>query len=233
MSSQSFLVDGLKQALVLILTCDEEVLKISWVSLKCSSAATVLAALTGIPIGFFIGSRNFRGKKFLTTFFNTLMALPTVVVGLTLYSLFSRQGPLGAANLLYTQTAIIIGEFILIFPVIAALTISSVQSVDKRAGITARTLGAGAGQLAFSILWEARVSLLAAVVNAFGRVIAELGIAMMLGGNIKGATRTLTTAIALESSRGEFGLAVALGFILLALALGVNVILQLLQGRTA
>jgi tungstate transport system permease protein len=143
----------------------------------------------------------------------------------------SRQGPLGSANLLYTQTAIIMGEFILIFPVIVALTIAGVQSVDERVGITARTLGAKTTQLVFSILWEARISLISAFVNAFGRVIAELGIAIMLGGNIRGSTRTLTTAIALETSRGEFALAIALGFILLFLACGVNIVLQLLQRR--
>lgn len=137
------MIDGLKQAFVLILTCDRKVIRISWVSLKCSWMATVLATVGGMPEGFLIGSRNFRGRNFLTTFFNTLMALPTVVAGLTLYSLFCRQGPLGAANLLYTQTTIIMGEFLLIFPVVVALTISSVQSVDDRAGITARTLGAG------------------------------------------------------------------------------------------
>lgn len=231
MNSQGFIIEGLKQALTLLITCDKEVLEISWVSLKCSGVATVLATLMGMPLGFLIGYKNFWGKKFLTTTFNTLMALPTVIVGLTLYSLFSRQGPLGSANLLYTQTAIIVGEFILIFPVIVALTIAGVQSVDKRVDITARTLGAKTTQLVFSILWEAKISLISAFVNAFGRVIAELGIAIMLGGNIRGSTRTLTTAIALETSRGEFALAIALGFILLFLACGVNIVLQLLQRR--
>jgi tungstate transport system permease protein len=225
----NYIGEGFLEAARLIFSLDREVIGISWVSLKCSGAAIFLATALGIPLGFIIGANNFAGKRVLITIFNTLMALPTVVVGLTLYSMFSSQGPLGPANLLYSQAAIIIGEFILAAPIVISLTISAVRSLEGRVKATAQTLGAGQWDTARAILWEARFALTAAVIAGYGRVIAELGVAMMLGGNIRGYTRTLTTAIALETSRGEFGLALALGFILLVLALGVNVMANALQ----
>lgn len=223
--------EGLEQALYLLLTGNREVMGIAWFSLKVSGLATIIATFFGTPLGFIIGSRNFPGKRIIITILNTLMALPTVVVGLTLYSLISRQGPFGPANLLYTQTAIIIGEFCLAMPIIAALTVSAVQSVESKVAATAQTLGAGAWQTAKAILWETRFGIMAAIIAGYGRVVAELGVAMMLGGNIRGYTRTLTTTIALEVSRGEFGLALALGFILLTLAFGVNILMHTVQRR--
>lgn len=221
----------MRQALWLVLTGDAEVARIAWVSLKCSIASTVVATLIGIPIGFVVGSRIFRGKNGVIAVINTLMALPTVVVGLTLYFLFSRHGPLGPANLLYTQTAIIVGEFVLACPIIASLTISAIHSVGGRVAETAKTLGVSGWLATRAVLWEARFGIMAAIIAGFGRVVAELGVAMMLGGNIRGYTRTLTTTIALETGRGEFGLALALGFVLLALALGVNVMMNVIQRR--
>ncbi len=159
------------------------------------------------------------------------MALPTVVVGLLVYSLTSRQGPLGPLELLFTPKAMIIGQFILAAPIIVALTISATQAIDPRVKITAMTLGAGPLRTAVTVLSEARFALMAAVVAGFGRVIAEVGCALMVGGNIRGYTRTMTTAIALETAKGEFAFGLALGFILLAVAFFVNILFHWLQSR--
>lgn len=178
-----------------------------------------------------VGIRNFRGKVTIRTLLNTLMALPTVVVGLTVFAFISRQGPLGDWGLLFTPKAVIIGQWVLATPLIAALTLSATQSVDPRIALSARTLGANRSQEAIAVLLEAKFALMAAITAGFGRVIAEVGAAMMLGGNIRGYTRTMTTAIALESSKGEFSFGLALGFILMVLALSFNFFFTYLQGR--
>jgi len=200
-------------------------------TIKVSFWGTLLSALFGVPLGFIIAAKDFPGRAFVRTLLNTLMALPTVVVGLTVYAFISRQGPFGQWGLLFSPTAVVIGQWVLATPLIMALTLSATQSVDPRVGLTARTLGANPGQEAFVILKEARFALMAGIIAGFGRVIAEVGAAMMLGGNIRGYTRTMTTAIALESSKGEFGFGLALGFILMALALFINFLFGYLQGR--
>jgi tungstate transport system permease protein len=167
----------------------------------------------------------------VVTVLNTLLALPTVVIGLLVYTLLSRQGPLGFLDILYTQQAMIIGQTILIFPLITALVLAAVSRIDVRYRRTAMTLGAGRVATALVILREARFGLVAAVVAAFGRVIAEVGISMMLGGNIRGFTRTMTTAMALEYDKGAFSLAVALGIVLLGISFGVNILLGFFQGQ--
>ena len=182
-------------------------------------------------MGFVIGNGNFWAKKALITIFNTLMAFPTVVIGLLVYSFISRQGPLGPLELLFTPRAMVMGQFILAIPIIVALTISATQGIDPRAKLTAMTLGAGRLRMAVTILSEVRFALMAAVTAGFGRVIAEVGCAMMVGGNIRGYTRTMTTAIALETAKGEFSFALALGFILLMVAFLVNIFFHWLQGR--
>jgi tungstate transport system permease protein len=159
------------------------------------------------------------------------MALPTVVVGLLVYSLISRQGPLGPLELLFTPKAMVIGQFILATPIIVALTISATQAIDPRVKITAMTLGAGPLRTAVTVLSEAKFALMAAVVAGFGRVIGEVGCALMVGGNIRGYTRTMTTAISLETAKGEFAFGLALGFILLTVAFVVNILLHRLQSR--
>jgi tungstate transport system permease protein len=165
------------------------------------------------------------------TLFNTLMALPTVVVGLVLFGLFSRQGPLGALGLLFTPWAMIVGQFVLAIPIVANYTLAAVAGADPRILPTAQTLGAGRLQGVWQLLLEVRFGVMAAIVAGFGRVIAEVGVAMMLGGNIRGYTRTMTTAIALETSKGEFAFGLALGIVLLGVALIVNLFLNLLQQR--
>jgi len=202
-----------------------EILEILGVSLRVSLTATALAALASVPLGLVLALKRFPGRRVLVTASHTLMALPTVVVGLLLYGLLSRSGPLGFLGLLYTPWAMVAGQFVLALPIITSLTYSAVVGVDPRVPRTALTLGARPWQAALTVLSEARYALLAAVAAGFGRVVTEVGAAIMLGGNIKGYTRTMTTAITLETAKGEFGLGIALGLILLAVALGVNLLI--------
>jgi tungstate transport system permease protein len=225
------LFDSVRSALLLFMSFDAELMDIVWVSLKVSFASTLIASILGIPGGFIIAYANFAGKRFVLTCLNTLLALPTVVIGLLVYSFISRRGILGPLDLLYTQKAMVIGQVILIVPVIMTLTIAAISRIDKRYRMTALTLGASRNQMALVILKEARYGILAAVIAAFGRVIAEVGISMMLGGNAKGFTRTMTTAMALEYDKGEFVLAVALGITLMSFAFLINMLFHLIQGR--
>lgn len=223
------ILEGLKRAFELIFSFDPEIVGVVLVSLKVSLTATALATLIGVPLGFFIGISEFKGKKLITIVLNTLMALPTVVVGLIVYAFISRQGPFGSLGLLFTPSAIIIGNLILGTPIIAAFTLSAVQSLDRKIQMTAITLGANKFQVAITILAEARFGVFAAIIAGFGRVVAEVGSAIMLGGNIKGYSRTITTAIALETSKGEFGFGIALGIILLTVAFSINILFHHFQ----
>ncbi len=226
------LFDSLQSAVQLLLAGDPELLVIVGVSLKVSSLSTLIAACFGIPAGFLIAYSSFYGKRLLLTCLNTLLALPTVVIGLLVYSFISRRGLLGSFDLLYTQKAIIIGQVILIVPLVTTLTISAISRIDQRYRKTALTLGATQLQMAWVIIQEARYGVGAAVIASFGRVIAEVGISMMLGGNARGFTRTMTTAMALEYDKGEFVLAVALGLCLMSIAFAVNLLFHFFQGRT-
>lgn len=230
MDSTAYLQEGGREAVRLLFSLDPDMLEIVAVSVLVAVLATFLAAVIGLPAGYFIATRRFAGRRAVTTTLNTMLALPTVVVGLFVYSMLSRRGPFGFLDLLYTPGAIVIGETILAFPIIAAFTLSALHSVDPRVVETALTLGATRTQAARMMVLEARFGILAAVVASFGRVIAEVGAAMMLGGNIKHSTRTMTTAIALETNKGEFGLALALGVILLLVAFAANIVFQWLQG---
>jgi tungstate transport system permease protein len=224
-----YIIDAFLGAFWLILSLDREIFRIALLSLRVAGTATVFATLIGVPLAYVIATRDFPGKRTVLTIFNTLMAVPTVLVGLFCYAFFSRRGPLGFLDLLFTPTGMVIGDLILALPLIVALTIAAVNAVDPRAKLTALALGATSRQTSWAVLLEARYALMAAVLNGFGRVVAEVGAAMMLGGNIRGYTRTLTTAIALETSKGEFAFAMALGLILLTLALMVNLLLRRLQ----
>jgi tungstate transport system permease protein len=228
----SFLFDGFRSALLLILSWDPELLEIISVSLKVSASSTILAGVIGIPAGVIVSLHEFRGKRLLITVLNTLLALPTVVIGLFVYSFISRRGIFGPLDLLYTQKAMIIGQVILIIPIITTFTISAISRIDDRYRKTALTLGATSLQAAWAIIKEARFGIVAAVIMAFGRVIAEVGISMMLGGNAKGFTRNMTTAMALEYDKGEFGLSVALGIVLLLVSFTLNIFFNYLQGRS-
>jgi tungstate transport system permease protein len=226
-----FLSESLRAAVALILALDPEVVHAVWTSLYTSGCAIVLAAVAGIPAGTLLGLGRFTGRRAVLTVLNTLMALPTVVVGLVVYGLLSRQGPLGTWGLLFTPMAMIIGQTVLAAPIVANYTVAAVAGADPRIMTTALTLGAGRLRGAWQLLLEVRFGVMAAIVAGFGRVIAEVGVAMMLGGNIRGYTRTMTTAIALETSKGEFAFGLALGIVLLAVALVVNLFLNLLQQK--
>lgn len=222
---------AIAEALVLVLSLDAEVYTVVWTSIYISILAVCLAAVTSIPLGIVISLKSFPGKPLLLQVLNTLMALPTVVVGLLLYGLLTRQGPLGEMGMLYTPLAMILGQWILVSPIICNLTVAAVSSADPRLHTTCMTLGAGTWQQGLVFMSELRLGLMAAVVAGFGRAIGEVGVAMMLGGNIEGFTRTMTTAIALETSKGEFELALALGMLLLLVAFVVNGFLFRLQSK--
>ncbi len=226
-----YLADAVVEALRMIASADPHVVAATWASLRFSVASTILASLIGIPIGAFLALGEFRLRRLVVAVLDTLLALPTVVVGLFVYALLCRQGPAGELGLLFTPYAIVIGQTVLIVPVVAALSRSAVAAVPRVYASTARTLGAGRASLWWVVLREARPGVLAACVTAFGRVIGEVGVSMMLGGNIAGYTRTITTVIALETRKGEFALALALGIILLVLAFAVNLAVRLLGGR--
>lgn len=224
-----YFLHALQVAFTLIFSLDAEVYQVVWTSILVAVTATVAAAVAGVPLGLIVGLREFAGKRFLLQVLNTLMALPTVVVGLFLYGLFSRQGVFGDWGLLYTPWAIIIGLAVLILPIIWNLSIAAVHGADPRLALTCKILGANRWQQFRIYLGEIRFGLLAAIVMGFGRAIGEVGIAMMLGGNIEGFTRTMTTAIALETSKGEFEFALALGLLLLIVAFAANALLYRFQ----
>jgi tungstate transport system permease protein len=225
------IIDGLMEAVRIVITLDPEFVGIVLVSVMVASASTSLATLFGVPFAILVARKMFWGRRAVITVLNTLMALPTVVVGLTVYSLLSRSGPLGSLGLLYTRTAMIIGQFILVFPIIAGLTVVSIGGLDQRIHRTALSLGADRAQSFRIFLHEARPAIIAAVIAGFGRVFAEVGVSMMVGGNIRGYTRNITTAIALETSKGEFSMGIALGIVLLTVALGINLVFSRLQRR--
>lgn len=226
-----FLAEGFRRAFALLIAGDAEIYGIALLTLKVAIVATIVACGLGLPLGYFLATRRFWGRRAALTVVNTALAFPTVVVGLLLYGLLSRRGPLGGLGWLYTWQAIVIGDVLLALPIAAALSAAAIQGVDPRIRRTAETLGAGPWRTAWTVAREARFALAAVVTAAFGQVVAEIGAAMIVGGNIRGSTRTLTTAVALYTSQGDFGLALALGLVLLAMALIVNVALQVLQGR--
>ena len=224
-------METLQKAGELIWRLDRGLLECVSVSLICSLTATVAAVLVGAPIAVLLGRKRFRGRRALLLAAHTGMAVPTVVIGLLIYGLLSRSGPepLGSLGLLYTRKAIIIGEFALGLPIIVALVSSAVEGLDPRLEMTALTLGAGGFRRFCTVLGEAKIELNAATMSVFGRLCSELGIAMMVGGNILHHTRTMTTAIAVETAKGDFALALALGLILLFIALVINIAAQLIR----
>ncbi len=228
----SFFIDAILSSVKLIADFDRDLFFVVWTSLKVSLLSVLIAAVISVPLGIMVALNSFAGKTFLQACLNTLMALPTVVVGLLLYGILNRQGLLGHMSLLYTPTAMVIGQCVLITPVIWNLSIAAVNGADPRLARTCSSLGANYYQRCLIYMSEVRFALIAAIVAGFGRAIGEVGIAMMLGGNIDGYTRTMTTAIALETSKGDFEFALALGFMLLLVAFVVNALLQQFQVRS-
>ena len=228
-------VDFMKEALVrairLIVTGDADLYSALWISLTVSLAAITAATLVAVPAGFALGTCRFPGRRIILTICQTLMAVPTVVVGLLLYAMLFRQGPLGSLGLLFTPTAMAIGQTVLILPLLVSLVSAALEQADPRLREEAWSLGAGRRQQLWLLLHHCRIPLAVAVFSALSRAISEVGSAMMIGGNIRGYTRNITTAIALETSKGEFALGIGLGFILLALALALNALIVVLRRR--
>lgn len=219
------------QALRMLWEGDATLWGIVYVSLRVCFFSLLLATPPAVALAFLLANFSFPGRRVLIVLVQTLLALPTVVVGLVMYFMLTRSGPLGEHELLFTQGGMILGQSILAFPILAAMTLSAVQGADARVAETARTLGAGRVRVAWTQMLEVRFAVMAAVVTGFGRVISEVGCAMMVGGNIAGVTRNITTAIALETSKGEFAQGIALGIVLVAIALITNAGMALLQGK--
>jgi len=225
------LISGLTKALTLILHLNPELFGIIILSLKVSGLALVLATLLGLPTGAILGLSRFPGRSASVSVMNTLMGLPPVVVGLFVYLLLSRKGLLGFLGILYSPPAMILAQTILAFPIVASLCHSAIVHVDPIIRQAATTLGATPGQVTITIIREARYGIMSAVIAAFGRVMAEVGAILIVGGNIAGYTRVMTTTIALETDKGNFELAIALGIILLSISLLINVLLHIIQRK--
>lgn len=218
-------------ALQLLLSGDSELWSIIGISFQVSMTAIAVSAAPALLMAFALAYGHFPGRRLLISVFSTLLSVPAVVVGLTLYIILSRQGPMGDLRLLFTQTAMILGQIVLVFPLLVAMSHSSLQASDRRAWETARMLGASRTRSFFTILFEIRFGLMAAFLAGFGRIIAEVGASMMLGGNILYHTRNIPTAIALETSKGEFAQGIALGIVLLVMSFTLNLSLHYFQGR--
>jgi tungstate transport system permease protein len=222
---------GFLKAIQLIVTLNPEVLHITARTLAISISSTIIATLICLPLGSLIHFNNFHGKRTLINLIQTFYSVPTVAVGLLVFLLFSRAGPLGFLELLFTPTIMVIGQVILISPIILGLTISALSGVDKLVYETAVAMGANQFQATTIVIREARFAIYSTIIMGFGRAISEVGLALMVGGNIRGYTRIMTTAISLETSRGDIVLSIALGMILISLALIINFSLNRLQHR--
>jgi tungstate transport system permease protein len=225
------LLEATQQAFARLAGGDAELWTIVWISLKVSLCALALATPFAVALGFWIASNRFAGRRIAIVALQGLLSFPTVVVGLILYLLLSRSGPLGPWHLLFTQDAMIIGQAIIAFPVLAAFTLAAIIGADPRLRETAVSLGAGPLRSALTSLYEVRFAVVAGVLNGFGRVISEVGCSMMVGGNIAGLTRNIPTAIALETSKGDFAQGIALGSVLMLFAFAVVALLALIQAE--
>jgi tungstate transport system permease protein len=224
------LLDTTLRAFALLFTGDPGLWRIIWVSLSTSMAGLILATPPAILLGYLVGMNAFRGRRIVIWLAQAALSLPTVLVGLLLYLMLSNHGPLGSLQWLFSQRGIVLGQCVMALPVLLAFTLAAVQAIDPRFAETALALGARRSQVMARVLHEARFGVMAAVLSGFGRVISEVGCALMVGGNIEGQTRTITTAIALETSKGDFAQGIALGIVLVAIALLMNGALMLLQG---
>lgn len=224
-----YIIDGFIKAFFLLIHLDPATTSAISATLKVSFSAILISLVIGLPLGFALGYVTFPGKRHVKTLVDTLLALPTVCIGLIVYAVVSSRGPLGEWGLLFTLTGITIGLTVLALPIVIAITAATVEGIDPDLKLTLVSLGAGRQHILRTCLWEVRYGILAGVVTAFGRVFTEVGIAMMVGGNIKYHTRTMTTAIALETNKGLFADGIALGIVLIGIALCVNVGLSFLR----
>lgn len=223
------MLEGIREAGRLILTLDPDVLEITLRTLQVSCTATLISVLVGIPVGTVLALARFPGRGLLVSLVNFGMGLPPVVVGLGTWLCLTRYGPLGVLGLLYTPTAMVVAQAVIASPIVAGFTIAAIQSVSPKLRLQILSLGASRIQYLALLLWEARLGVLAAVIAGFGGVISEVGASMMVGGNVRGYTRVLTTATVLEVSKGKFDLATALSIILLALTFVIVAVLSWLQ----
>jgi tungstate transport system permease protein len=226
------IIEGIVQAFRLLIGGDPEVLRITFLSLGVSLAATTISLFIGVTLGTAVGLSRFVGRQFLVSLINTGMGAPPVVVGLIVTIMLWRNGPLGGLHLLYTPAAMVIAQCIISLPIITGFTMASIQQIDPKLRLQILALGASRLQLLWLLLRETQLPLLAAVMAGFGAIISEVGASMMVGGNITGQTRVLTTAIVMENSKGEFSVAIALGVILMALVYLVNLSLTMVQQRS-
>lgn len=227
----NIIIDGFKEAFRLLITLNAEVLGITLRTIQVSGTSTLISVFLGIPIGTFFALKSFWGRGFLTSLINFGMGLAPVVVGLAVWLTFSRYGPLGMLDMLYTPTAMIVAQTIIAFPVIAGLTLAAVQSINPNLRLQILAFGATRLQYLLLLLWEARLGIFAAVIAGFGRVISEVGASMMVGGNVRGYTRVLTTATVMEVGKGQFELATALSILLLLLNFFIVSVMSHLQQR--
>lgn len=225
------LIDGLKKAIEMILTGDPEVFAIAWLTLRVCLIAILISTLIGLPLGLLLGLTRFRGRRALLLFINMGMGLPPTVAGLWITMFLWRSGPLGQWKLLYTPTAIILAQVLVSLPIVTSLTCTAFQQINDKMLLQIKALGPTKLQTLMILLKQSKIAILAAIMAGFGRVIAEVGAAMMVGGNIQGDTRILTTAIVMEVSKGNFDIALALSFILLSIALMITALLTFLQQR--
>jgi tungstate transport system permease protein len=224
-------LQGFVKAFELIVTLDPEVIEITGRTLAIALSSCIIATLLCLPLGSLIHFERFPGKRALINMIQTFYSIPTVAVGLFVFILFSQTGPFGVFNLMFTPTIMVIGQVILVSPIVLGLVIAALSGVDKGVFETATSLGASRVQATFQVIREARYAILSAVTLGVGRAISELGLALMVGGNIRGFTRVITTAISLETSKGDVELSIALGIILILMALLVNIILNRLQQK--
>jgi len=226
-----YIIEGFRQGISFLFPPSKEILEIAFLSIFVSGSATIIAGVFGILFGVFIAIKEFKLKRFVIGFLNTWLAFPAVVIGLLVYIFLSRRGPFGTFGFLFTPYAIVIAQAILALPIISALTVSALKNSSYDVKNLAYSLGANNFQMVFTIIKESRFAFLTAIITAFARVIGETGMTLMVGGNIKGSTRVLTTAISLETMKGNFEFGIALGVVLLFVALLVNIFLQLIQGK--
>ncbi len=226
-----FILEGIFKAIALLLGGDDQTWSAVGVTVRVSAYSMAASLLAGIPLGFALGYTDFTGKRQVRLVVDTLLSLPTVFIGLLVYAFLTNKGPLGDMGLLFTLPGIAIGQTILALPIVIALSATAVESMDRHLRTTLVTLGANRRQLLLSSLWEVRYGIIAAGLTAYGRVMTEVGISMMVGGNIKWHTRTITTAIALETGKGMFATGIALGLVLMAIAFAVNFSVSFLRKR--
>ena len=217
-----FLLNGFTEAFNLLLNGNLETYSAIKATLYTSSVSILFAVIVGFPLGFMLGFYDFRGRKILRLLSDTALAMPTVAIGLILYAFITRNGPLGSLNLLFTLKAVMLGQFVLALPIIISLTASVVENMEKKHYLTILNLRLAPAKLVFCVLYELRYALMVVIATAYGRIVAEVGVAMMIGGNIKYFTRTITTAVSLETNKGEFAMGIALAMVLIFIAFLVN-----------